>query len=1267
MNHLESGAASTSAGTDFSEPVVVELVRPPDETSDPRQALLISVLRALDASGSEYALIHGAADTWPEVDSDVDLAFAEPPPRVLEPLLQRLAGSGAMQLVQRLHYEVPHGYYYVLRVAGEQNLFLHLDCLYDPVGINRYHLPTPLLLEGAYGTQFGRRVDQHRQALYLLMKRAIKGRLSAEGLDALRRHYSAAPQALWMEVQGWFGPEAKKLVTALLAVADPKQAEPHLKKLARAADWISATRRPSVALRRVFASSVRKLKRFRQPTGLFVVILGPDGSGKSTVTGLLLSELERAFRRTWRFHWRPSLLPKLKRASSQAAEAAPADPVVQQPAHVSKYRGLVSLARFLYYWLDFVIGYWLIIYPRKAQSTLVVGERYFPDVLVHPERYGFDVSPRLMRLAARFVPAPDLLVLLRGDPEAIFARKPELPVALIESQIRGYIEEAEHWRWHEVIDTSGGAQAVTARVASLILGECAYTTQERITSDSVRQWHVFPSARNPKIWFDDREALTDALQLYHPYSKLGQIAKAIAGFLPRWLRSLLLRAKPNHLLEERFSNLTQFICAILKDADLTVSFYMGTAGPHRKLTAQVSRDGKVISYVKIAAHEKVQQLLQREAEFLSWLKLRGFRAAEVPEVQALEMLGKELLLFLSPPPQGKANQRPYTFDYDDLRFLEEFDALERGSASVEHVLEQLGVDACARALERTHPDAASLIKRAALGVRQVLADRGVCLTASHGDFAPWNTLEVADGRLFVFDWEYAERQGVALGDLFHSVFSPLRLVTHEPPAIAVQLLLDAADTPLLARVIKQAGISSTELPAYVALYLLQQLSARPNSLAEPDGYLLESLRYTCDSLRRGARRPRVLVAAYACEPDSGSEPGVGWQMCQTISREHEVWVVTRSNNRSRIEAALERTPNPYLHFVYADLPRWARWWKRGERGIQLYYYLWQFAAWRVARRLNRAVKFDLAHHVTFVNDYTFTFLGLLDVPFVWGPIGSNGKGHAPLMSGSRAIFRDRLQYYFKASRRMLDPFLWLCITRAKLVIGNHAAVIDRLPLLLAQDRYQTHIAIGVEEAILSQLPARGDERFSVLSMGNLLPIKGFHLTLRAFAKFAQVVPTAQLTIVGEGPLRSSLEALTRELGIGDRVDFTGRLPRARALEYLNVADVFLFPSSEVAGMVILEAMAHGVPVIGLQGTGVGEMVPPACGFAVEQSTLEATVDALADRLVRLASDREAQARMRAECRRVVRERYLWEHRHEAVREWYRLAGMQDSIAAKSVG
>src|SRR5271157_3778471 len=132
------------------------------------------------------------------------------------------------------------------------------------------------------------------------------------------------------------------------------------------------------------------------------------------------------------------------------------------------------------------------------------------------------------------------------------------------------------------------------------------------------------------------------------------------------------------------------------------------------------------------------------------------------------------------------------------------------------------------------------------------------------------------------------------------------------------------------------------------------------------------------------RRLKVLLSAYACEPGQGSEPGVGWNWAHEMSRWHDVWVLTRANNRPTIE----QTPAPVgehrVRWVYFDLPRWARFWKRGSRGIQAYYWLWQLAAWRVGARLHREVGFDLFHHVTFGKYWVPSYLSFLPVKSILG-------------------------------------------------------------------------------------------------------------------------------------------------------------------------------------------------------------------------------------------------------------------------------------------
>ncbi|GBD39718.1 hypothetical protein HRbin37_02004 [bacterium HR37] len=280
---------------------------------------------------------------------------------------------------------------------------------------------------------------------------------------------------------------------------------------------------------------------------------------------------------------------------------------------------------------------------------------------------------------------------------------------------------------------------------------------------------------------------------------------------------------------------------------------------------------------------------------------------------------------------------------------------------------------------------------------------------------------------------------------------------------------------------------------------------------------------------------RVLISAYACEPGKGSEPGVGWNWVRQIARFTDgVWVITRANNRPVIEETLKEKPLPNVRWVYFDLPRWARFWKRGQRGVHLYYYLWQIGIYFLARRLHQTVKFDLIHHVTFVNYWMPSFLALLPVPFIWGPVG--GGESAPKSFYRTFSLRGKIYEYVRSLTRWLgehDPFMRSTARRAMLALATTEETAQRLKRLeAARIEVMSQVALSSEEIQnLATVPVRTGNPFRLLNLGNLLHWKGFHLGLMAFARFVREFPQGEYWIIGDGPERRNLERLTRELGV----------------------------------------------------------------------------------------------------------------------------------------
>ena len=158
----------------------------------------------------------------------------------------------------------------------------------------------------------------------------------------------------------------------------------------------------------------------------------------------------------------------------------------------------------------------------------------------------------------------------------------------------------------------------------------------------------------------------------------------------------------------------------------------------------------------------------------------------------------------------------------------------------------------------------------------------------------------------------------------------------------------------------------------------------------------------------------------------------------------------------------------------------------------------------------------------------------------------------------------------------------------------------------------------------------------ILGIGRLVPQKGFDILLRAFAKSA--IPGWNLLIAGEGPERDSLETLIRDLGLEGRAKLIGRADRAMAVSLFRGCGFFVLPSRmEPLGIVNLEAMAAGKPVIASRTGGVPEIVLDG-----ETGLLVPAGDqtALAAALARLASDSLLRERLGVAGRRAVG-RFTW--------------------------
>jgi len=340
---------------------------------------------------------------------------------------------------------------------------------------------------------------------------------------------------------------------------------------------------------------------------------------------------------------------------------------------------------------------------------------------------------------------------------------------------------------------------------------------------------------------------------------------------------------------------------------------------------------------------------------------------------------------------------------------------------------------------------------------------------------------------------------------------------------------------------------------------------------------------------------RILISAYACEPGKGSEPEVGFQIALAAAAEHEVWLITRSNNLPAIEAFLADHPlRDRVHLVGLDVGGFAKRLKKRGSPFTLHWYYdkWQRRLSDVATSLDDEFDFDVVHHATFATYWTRTGIAAVNKPLVWGPVGGAVKPPLRLLPvmGFKGALSDLVRVSFRpvmarvsGSRRTArhaSVILAQNPETASLLHDSGGVMVLPNALLAAK-------SIGSSETTSYRQDANPHP--SLVMAGRLIGLKAPALALLALAHIDH--PSATLSIYGEGPQRDRLVRLAVRLGIEKRVQFHGAVPRAQLLAAISSGSVLLHPAlHEEAGFVVAEALALGIPLIALDRGG-----PPVVG------------------------------------------------------------------------
>ena len=368
----------------------------------------------------------------------------------------------------------------------------------------------------------------------------------------------------------------------------------------------------------------------------------------------------------------------------------------------------------------------------------------------------------------------------------------------------------------------------------------------------------------------------------------------------------------------------------------------------------------------------------------------------------------------------------------------------------------------------------------------------------------------------------------------------------------------------------------------------------------------------------------ILINAYACSPNMGSEPGMAWNWCVNLAKHCELHIITEGEFREQIEAALKTLPQgKNMYFYYNPVSDEIRkmCWNQGDWRFYKYYKEWQGNTYEMARDICRHTHIDILHQLNMIGFREPGYLWKIsDVPFVWGPVDAKEKFPVAYLAGAGLKIQlfMKLKNFLTGIQLRYSQRVHQAVERASVVVSassNSQQAFKKFfhidsPLLNETGCYvQEHPIIDKTQK----------DTLDVLWVGKMDFRKQLGLAIQSIAKTAN--PRIKLHIVGGGD-SVPYQTLAKELNIDKQCKWHGTITHNEVLRIMQKSDVFLFTSvAEGTPHVVLEAIGNNLPVLCFNTCGQGDSVNEKVGHKIELTNPQQSIKDFAEALNRFENNR----------------------------------------------
>ena len=393
----------------------------------------------------------------------------------------------------------------------------------------------------------------------------------------------------------------------------------------------------------------------------------------------------------------------------------------------------------------------------------------------------------------------------------------------------------------------------------------------------------------------------------------------------------------------------------------------------------------------------------------------------------------------------------------------------------------------------------------------------------------------------------------------------------------------------------------------------------------------------------------ILINAYACAPNWGSEQGMAWHWITELAKMHNLYVITEGEWKKEIEEAVALLDvKDNIHFYYNPVSDKIRsmCWNQGDWRFYWYYRKWQKKTLTIARQICSEHRIDIIHQLNMIGFREPGYLwDIYDTHYIWGPVG--GMEIVPLKYLSGMPLSKKTKYIVKNMLNHLQIRYSARVCKA----------IHRTDIVIAatQGTYNSFVKLHhikpvyMNEAgctILEQHTAHNfnKDQLDILWVGRFLDTKKLDIAIRTIAKVKDLPVFLHIVGNGSDTENAMYQQMADKMGISNNIKWYGKLANKKVQEMMNQMDLFLFTSVlEGTPHVVLEAITNCLPILCIDTCGQGQLVNEAIGWKVPLTNPQQNSTDFAAILRRIIINRDEIKQKSDNCKQRQRE-LSWENK-----------------------